>query len=749
MGLFVNRPLAAVCFLFLVSLTACALLGAFFSLIFGAAALLFLLASLLYAALSRKWRRTALPLFCIASLLLGSSLGIFGLHLYAAKAEQYGDLRLTVEGEVRDTVKSEHATVFFLRVTKINEKAASGLLYVPFEGEEIPSFGDTVRFSASFSAPSEWEGAERYYRLSDGVFAEAELVTDLTVTEEASAPFSVISLRDRLSERLLNAAEGDAGALMNAMLLGRREFLSPTVARDFRRLGISHILCISGFHLALLAALALKLFRVIGLRRRASYAAMAVTVIAYAALIGFPVSVVRAGVMLLFIALSKILFRRADPLTSLAVAAALITLFSPHAVYDFGFWLSVVATFGILVYTEWKGMKKQGQTEQQPLWRRILSGTGESLAVTLCAIGATLPFTAIFFGELSLIAPLANLLLVPLLEGYLILSIPALVLGSSTLSPLFSLCGELILRAVAFFSDGRGILMSLDFLSVKILLFLLLFSLITILCVRRVTRAKTLAVLCPQAALVTIVFLSLHVFLFSQNALAYTVTGENEALVLYSEGKGMLCDCSSGGYDAERLASEQKERLRLCEYEAYLLTHYHEAHLDSTEAILTRTKVHVLYLPKPKSRQEEMLYRTLSDMAEKAGTKCVLYAEDVPISLGNLTFTPHRSIERNGHAEGAYTVKSTNARLTYLGGAYQREENRFKCVNAVAKSTHLILGRHGSLPSELIPYRRFSKNLALFLIPNLSRMPDALKHLLDEHNILYRTQEKWEYIPLD
>lgn len=749
MGLFKNRPLAILCFLFSLTLAVCALFGAIFHLVLTVVAL-FVLFALAALILFRRARRCVFLCFCIMSVTVGSFWGLL-LFGYTVQGERFGDLRVTVEGTVSEVCRTDQGTNLYVFTESLNGKRMHGILYATGIEGEVRT-GDTVCFEASLTYPSEWGDDERYFSLSDGVFARARLVSDFYVTEETvSLPLRLLCTlslwRNGLSDRLLAGVEGDGGALMSAMLLGKRDLLSPVIARDFKRAGLSHILCISGFHLALLGGLVLRFFRACGLSRRACYASMAGAVIFYAALTGFPVSVVRAGVMLILVALSKILFRRADGMTSLAVAAAFILFVTPCAVYDYGFWLSVVATFGILVYSEWR--KKRQVKEERPFWRRALSAAAESLCVTLSAIFATLPLSAVFFGETSLIAPLTNILLLPLLEGYLILSLPALLLSASPISPLFAFCGQAILRAVSFFADLRGIVISLDYLSVKILLFLLLGTVIFLLCLPKARRRLCLLTILPQIASITILLIFLQAFLFSQNALSYTINDKNELFVLYSKGKGLVCDSTSGGYEATAAFEEALSALRLTECEGYLLTHYHKEHTESTRAILSRYKVRTLYLPTPRSKEDDVLRRQIKKDAASLGVRCVYYTEKDYISIGNLDFSTLVSPMREKHRGSIYAVRGREDILLYLDGVWQTKEKYTAAVGIVQKATHLIFGAHTSEPREPIPYVRFSARLRLVLLRNPGRLPAAVKAAFDARKIPYYTQKGSTYIPLN
>ena len=441
MGLLYRRPLALLCFLFLLAMLLFAFAGAAVTLISGI--LFAVTAAVLAIFLIRRRLRQLLLLFCLLTLLFASFFSFLTLHRYAWQAEPFGDLRVTLEGTVTEWIEGKDKGAFLLDCERVNGEKMRGLIYVSYDGDPLRA-GDTVYLEASLSTPTDWDGAERYYRLADGIFAYAHLPSELQVTGTDPSLFRRISAvfaawRCTLADRLSEGAEEKGGALLSAMLLGRREYLAPSVSLDFRYAGLSHVLCISGFHLAFVSGLVLFFLRLFGLSRRIRYAATAAAAVFYVALTGLPVSAVRACLMLLILSFSKILFRRADGLTSLAVAAALILLFSPHAIYDYGFLLSVTATFGILVYTEWQSAHR---TREGSLWRRAARAVANALCVTLCALGATLPLSALFFGSVSLITPLSNLLLVPLFEGYMFLALPALLLGASPLTPLIGGLGD-------------------------------------------------------------------------------------------------------------------------------------------------------------------------------------------------------------------------------------------------------------------------------------------------------------------
>ena len=94
-------------------------------------------------------------------------------------------------------------------------------------------------------------------------------------------------------------SDAETGGLLGAILLGDRTYLSGQTSLDFSRIGISHVLALSGMHLAILILGIEKLLSLIGISKKARYIITIILTLAYVALTGFSVSVVRAGIMLI------------------------------------------------------------------------------------------------------------------------------------------------------------------------------------------------------------------------------------------------------------------------------------------------------------------------------------------------------------------------------------------------------------------------------------------------------------------
>jgi competence protein ComEC len=243
------------------------------------------------------------------------------------------------------------------------------------------------------------------------------------------------TLRDTLGARLEALVPGRPGRLLQALLLGRREALEPAEEALLARTGTVHLLVVSGLHVGLVAAAVLALARLGGLGHRAGAAGVAfVSAAGYAVLTGFGLPARRALLMLAVALWILARGRRPRPGVALVWAAAALVVVDPLAPLDAGAWLSCLAVAALLVLA---------------VPRR--TGAGTAAAALLAPQGAVLlvlaaPLLA-GFGWFPLLAPLANLVLVPLV-ALLVLPLGLVALAASVVAPTVGTVGLRVAGAV-------------------------------------------------------------------------------------------------------------------------------------------------------------------------------------------------------------------------------------------------------------------------------------------------------------
>ncbi len=244
---------------------------------------------------------------------------------------------------------------------------------------------------------------------ADGVFLQAYPTAydeeAMTVTAASRSWRNALSpLRDRLLANIRERLNGEEGALLAGICLGEKDGVSDATMAAFRRAGLPHILVVSGLHLSIISAGVYGLLRFLLSHRRLAAAVTMATVVFFMALVGFTPSVVRAGVMCLVMLGGQLFTRRADGLNSMGIALMLLLAANPYCLLDVGLQLSFGAAGGVLCLTK----PLQERLYRLRLWKFVADG----LAVTLAASLPILPLLGYYFGEVSVVSPLANLLAV-------------------------------------------------------------------------------------------------------------------------------------------------------------------------------------------------------------------------------------------------------------------------------------------------------------------------------------------------
>ena len=199
--------------------------------------------------------------------------------------------------------------------------------------------------------------------------------------------------------------EPEAG-LAAGILIGLRERVDRELAADFTTAGVSHVVAISGWNIAIVAAAVGALGGSLGRRRRSVLTMLAI--VAYVCFSGASPSVVRAAAMAGVVLLARESGRAGRAAAALGWAVALLLLADPSLIADAGFQLSSLATAGLIAWAT-----PIGDRIGRLGGGRVPNWLAESLGVSLAAQAATLPVVLATFGRLALISPAANLGIVP------------------------------------------------------------------------------------------------------------------------------------------------------------------------------------------------------------------------------------------------------------------------------------------------------------------------------------------------
>jgi competence protein ComEC len=264
-----------------------------------------------------------------------------------------------------------------------------------------------------------------YRRIGVVAMLRAAVVEPLPPSADAAGVLE--SVRRGSGRALATALPEPEAGLAAGILVGLRDEVDRRVAAAFTTAGVSHVVAISGWNIAIVAAAAASMLRRTSRRRRS--VAIVLAIVAYTAFAGASPSVVRAAAMAAVVLVARESGRPGRAAAALGAGVAILLVADPGLVADAGFQLSVLATAGLLA---WATPLRDALDRR--LGGRLPGWLVETLALSLAAQLATLPVVLAAFGRLSLIAPVANLAVAPLVPPTMALG--AVALGGGWLAEL-------------------------------------------------------------------------------------------------------------------------------------------------------------------------------------------------------------------------------------------------------------------------------------------------------------------------
>ena len=257
------------------------------------------------------------------------------------------------------------------------------------------------------------------------------------------------SLRQYSRGSLNNGEWGDAGNLLQAMVLGDDHVVPDVIIEQFRASGLLHMLAVSGQNVALLGIIFLFLLRAIRVHRLAAVIVAMAAVATYVPLTGSGPSIMRAGVVGILGLAAFLLSRQADRCHFLALSASVLMTVNPYSVLDPGFQLSYAAVLAIFFLA--------------PVLARPLAfmpfALREAVAISMATGLATAPITLANFGQVSLVTVPANVVAAPaagpvMFLGVLALGLrPLLPLAAWALVAASTVCTGYLISVAAFFAS--------------------------------------------------------------------------------------------------------------------------------------------------------------------------------------------------------------------------------------------------------------------------------------------------------
>lgn len=257
------------------------------------------------------------------------------------------------------------------------------------------------------------------YLRAEGIIATLDIESYRIVGHRTSLKSYLYNLlNDTIDRAFRNRDEG----VIRSVILGDSQLLSEEVDNLYKKTGISHVLCISGFHVGLVISLLVFMGKTFNISYTLRYILVLISLGFYVYFIGSSTSVLRASLMSGIFILGRILWEEEDLWIEIALAALLILICNPYQIYQAGFLLSFSAVISIIISGEIV-------EKQQKFFNKGCKDLKRVILTWLMVIVGTSPILASYFYEIPFLATILNLIILPLFTYIIIASWLVIILS--------------------------------------------------------------------------------------------------------------------------------------------------------------------------------------------------------------------------------------------------------------------------------------------------------------------------------
>ncbi len=275
-------------------------------------------------------------------------------------------------------------------------------------------YGERLKITGELKTPSEDLEGFNYqdYLKKDGIYSVIYWPKIELIERNQGNWFyaKVLKFKNKLRESIYQNLSPPQSSILGAMILGDKKQISEDLKQKLNLAGVRHITAISGLHVTTLTSILMTILIGLGFWRQQAFWFSIILITLFVVMTGLQPSAIRAGIMGGIFLFAQYLGRMNASSRSLIFVAALMLIQNPLLLkLDIGFQLSFLAMLGIIYllpfFRDWLKFIPEEK----------LINLRSVLAMTLSAQVFTLPILIYNFGYMSLVAPITNILIVPLL----------------------------------------------------------------------------------------------------------------------------------------------------------------------------------------------------------------------------------------------------------------------------------------------------------------------------------------------
>lgn len=506
--------------------------------------------------------------------------------------------------------------------------------------KEIP-YGSILSFTGILRPPGDernpGEFSYREYLALNNIYGMVSVYgyANVTIAEERNPhwffEYIIFPSKNFIVKSITTVMSGDEANFLIGLLLGDRTDISEEIKNAFMNTGTIHVLAVSGSHVILVVTIVYVILGVLRFPKKIKIITTLFVLIYYTFLTGAAPSIVRASVMAGIVLVGKYIEQKTDVYNVLGLSAVLIFLYDPKQLFDVGFQLSFSAVFSMVYF--FPKLNSLVKKIPEPLEEfRIITPVWQLFAVSLAAQIGTIPFTAYYFGKISIISLFANLLVVPAVGIIVTIGLTGAVLGTVTLwfAALFSEVNSILAWGTLTFVKlaeqvPYAIIYTATFGWKETMIYCAVIGMLFN--IRNVRVVKRILLVTMAAANIV-----LYASLFDRNEPRLTVTfldvGQGDcAVIQFPSGQTFLIDGGpiTAGFNAgEKIVAPFLRRNGISRIDAMITTHPHADHLGGVPYLMrsfdvVRTVDSDQMLGSRLFREYEALEKNVTQVTARAG----------------------------------------------------------------------------------------------------------------------------------
>lgn len=671
--------------------------------LFSSIWLYFLGAVILLAAIALYVTTKNLAAKKIALIMLGAAIGFAWFQyfddVYLDPARQWDQTTKAISIRCTDySYVTENGIAIDGRVDILN-RSYKVRVYLSSSDEFVPGTLLHGEFKFRFTSPG--GSREPTYHRGIGIFLMAYPQDEVVAVApaETSGRYFAAYLRNDLLHKIDRLFPEDVAPFAQALLLGETSNLDYATDTQLSVSGIRHVAAVSGLHVSILFSL---VYFVAGKRRYISSILGIPCLLMFAALAGFSASVVRAcvmqGLMLLALAFNK----EYDAPSALSFAVIAMLFVNPQSITSVGFQLSVASVAGIFLF----GARLYGYliSDKRP-WMpgkksfavRIVRFVAGSVSVSLSAQVFTIPLTAGYFGMVSLVSMLTNLLCLWVVT-ILFCGIIAVCVFSYIYLPIGAFLANVFAWLARYVLGVSGLLARIPgaavytesiYIVAWIVFSYILLALFVLFSYKHPFALFSSVVL----SLCVAVLISWSEPLINDYRMVTLDVGQGQCILLQSGGKTYMVDC--GGDDDIQAADKAVAALHsqgIFHLDGLILTHMDSDHAGGAYYLLQRMDTDLLILPERVDENDLNLLNQLHD------GELVTASDNVQVEWDSAEITVFSSFNQDSGNESSLCVLFHHEKCDILitGDRSKSGEIELLQNNVLPDLDVLVAGHHGS-----------------------------------------------------